>query len=92
MSLIHKPGIDSGIDYGLVTVLLIWIAATIMSVILLATRGHTEESPGVRGSVDVSERGQSRAANTSRSCVVSRMSHVKVSCWRVRLARKIWLY
>jgi len=45
MSFTHKPGIDSGIDYGLIAVLLIWIVAAIL-LVLLALRSHAAELPG----------------------------------------------
>jgi hypothetical protein len=39
----HKPGISSGVDYGLMVVFLFWIAATIGLIILLALRAHAAE-------------------------------------------------
>lgn len=38
MNSAHKPGSDSGIDRGLVAVVLLWIAITIALAILLAVR------------------------------------------------------
>jgi hypothetical protein len=38
----HKPGCDYGIDYGIVAVFLLWIAALIMVLILLAVRNRGE--------------------------------------------------
>jgi hypothetical protein len=39
----HKPGISSGVDYGLMVVFLFWIAATIGLIILLALRAHASK-------------------------------------------------
>ncbi len=40
MSFTHKPGSDSGIDYGLLAVFLAWIAMAIALVVLFALRSH----------------------------------------------------
>ncbi len=42
MNFTHKPGSDSGIDYGIVAIFLLWIAITIALVILLAVGAHGE--------------------------------------------------
>jgi hypothetical protein len=38
MNSAHKPGSNSGIDRGVVTIFLLWIAITIVLVILVAVR------------------------------------------------------
>jgi hypothetical protein len=44
MRLDHKPGIDSGIDYGVVVLYLLWIAATIALIMVLAVRSHEPQA------------------------------------------------
>jgi hypothetical protein len=46
MTFTHKPGIDSGIDYGVVAAYLLWIVAIIVVLVLFAIRGHAQELRG----------------------------------------------
>jgi hypothetical protein len=43
MSFSHKAGSESGIDYAVVGVMLLWVAAIIALVILLAVRSHADD-------------------------------------------------
>ena len=42
MSSSHKAGSESEIDYAVVGIMLLWIAAVIALVILLVVRGHAD--------------------------------------------------
>jgi hypothetical protein len=38
-SVSHKPGSDSGVDYGIAVIFLLWILATLVLVVLIAIKG-----------------------------------------------------
>jgi hypothetical protein len=50
MNSTHKPGSDLGIDRGIVAVILLWIAITIVLIVLFALRSSIFTQPTLRRS------------------------------------------
>jgi hypothetical protein len=54
----HKPGMNSGVDYGLIIVFLLWITAIIGFMIMFALKGHASEFLPVQRPCSVPARNQ----------------------------------